>query len=144
MSNARTSQAKKAYNDANPVVSFRVPREDYEEVRRRLVEFGKPMSEFMRDSFDGYQVDIETAHSRGVREGYKMAKDRYAVYAPCNTCEQPVALIDKELQQDAARALLNENVLIIIHDDCLPPDGNLIEDCRLMQGEYRPTTKVVH
>lgn len=129
------------YEEMNPVVSFRVPKEDYDHVRDKLLGIGKPMGQFIRDALNGYQNDIDTAHSRGVREGFERAKRRYAIYLPCNGCNELVALSEEQWKTQAANALFENMAPIVLHEGCKPPHGFKVEDCETMKGEFRPKKK---
>lgn len=131
-----TSARKGRYEEANPVISFRVPREDYERVKDLIAAEGESIGEFLRRAFDVEQTDLQSAHSRGLLKGYQIAKKKFAIYANCVSCGEEVAVSDEQLREVAQDNFRVNCCPQVLHDGCRAPIGS--SPCTVMKGE-RPT-----
>jgi len=109
-----------------------------DQVKDRIEEEGESIGQFLREAFDILQRDEQLAYNRGKKEGYEVAKKRYAIYVQCIGCGEPVAVVDKQLKETAGEAFLNYCCLQALHGDCPVPKGSNPEDCTIMKGEKSP------
>jgi hypothetical protein len=132
------SVRKGRYEEEHPVVSFRVPREDFDRVKREIEAEGESIGEFLRRAFDVEQSDLQVAYNRGLMAGHKAAKSKYAIYVNCISCCEPVAVVDEQLKETAQDNFRMNCSPQALHDGCPVPSGTYPEYCTVMKGERPP------
>jgi hypothetical protein len=123
------SPAKKRYDDRHPVVSFRVSRKDYDLLKETLAKQNKSIGQFFREALEVEERNYNDAFWNG----YRKAKERYAVYVTCYSCGEPIAIDDQEMKEEIYLSI----VQICMHHDCGLVDGLQESDVRRLGRRRR-------
>ena len=114
--------AKKRYDETHPVISFRASKEEYEQLKDVLGKQKKSIGVFFREALGIEQRNYDEARKRGFEQGFKAAKNKYAVSKNCIVCGEPIVITDPMAKKQMAvtyRACLR-------HEDCeIPYDPNV-------------------
>ena len=93
------SKAKKSvppsrtrYEEANPTVSIRMPRELRDELVALKQATGVSMAEILRIGMEKSGPDLDAAFERGLKDGYEIAEDNFNVTAYCSHCRQHLSV----------------------------------------------------
>jgi hypothetical protein len=125
--------SKKRYDQAHPVVSFRVSQEDYAALKKTLEASGKSIGQFFREALGTAQRDTRIAYKKGRRDGFKeglsRGKKRYRVVVPCYRCAKWIPVVGKERRLKVTHALLMRKVWV--HRECKPAEWS-DECCELI------------
>ena len=105
----RTNKApsRRKYEEANPVLSFRVPRKIYEELRMVKESTGDSRTKVLMAGLGLYKVKIKTekeiwqkAYDQGVGKGHEEIWDLLAVNYHCSICGKEIT-VDTEEEKKA-------------------------------------------
>jgi hypothetical protein len=119
---AHVPPAKKRYDEKHPTVSFRASREHYDRLKGVLNKQGKTIGQFFRESLEIEERNYSEAYWRG----YRKAKERYAVYATCMSCGEPIAIDDQQMKEDIYLSILE----ICLHRECKLMNGYQEDEVR--------------
>ena len=120
----RTNKApsRRKYEEANPVLSFRVPRKIYEELRMVKGSTGESRTKVLMAGLGLYKVKIKTekeiwqkAYDQGVEKGRQEVWDLLAVNYPCSICGKEITVHTEE-EKKAIRKFMTESGWH--HGDC--------------------------
>ena len=101
----RVPPSRVRYEAANPVISMRVSRVLYLQLRDIKQITGKSVADILREAM-GTQYDKGTeAWGLGYSRGYKKAQEKYRVNFRCNTCGGTVALFGQKAMLAAAELM---------------------------------------
>lgn len=87
------------YEQAHPVVSFRVRPEFYEKLQEISRNSGKSTARLIRDALESLESAKRIAH----QQGYQEAKSRFGITYPCAICGRAI-----ELTSDNAKSAASE------------------------------------
>ena len=87
--------AQARYNEKNPSVALRLPREEYERLRAQADGQGKPMSQFLREALYAHMDAVKTAHQLGYQKGYKEARKVYEITILCKICGKDLTVFQE-------------------------------------------------
>ena len=118
-----TPPSRKKYEEANPVVSFRVSKKDYarfEVIRQKL---GLSHGDVYKNGLGVNEVKIrseeeirEEAYEQGRIEGFEIAESIYKVTYPCSVCGKETE-VESDAEKKAIRGYMREHGWG--HIDCL-------------------------
>jgi hypothetical protein len=123
--------AKKRYDDKHPVISFRDSRGVRDRLRTILEKQNKSIGQFFREALE---VE-ERNYNEAFWNGYRKAKERYAVYVTCYSCGEPIAIDDQEMKEEIYLSI----VQICMHHDCGLIDG--LRECDVRRLGRRQRSK---
>lgn len=125
--------SKKRYDQAHPVISFRVSQKDYEVLKKTLETSGKSIGQFFREALGTARRDTRIAYKKGRRDGFKKGlsrgKKRYRVVVPCRLCGREIPVVGKEMRLKAADSILNRKAWF--HRECKSEDW-YEDECELI------------
>lgn len=116
------SPAKRRYDERHPVISFRVTEQAYERLKDVLVKQNKSIGAFFREALEIEQRNYDEARRRGYEQGFKEAKEKYAVAVTCISCYDGFYISSEELKDEAGLMLSNKYAMV--HKDCEVPAGD--------------------
>lgn len=106
----RIPPSRKRYEQDNPVVSFRVPRKDYDRFVAIRENLGMSHGDVYRSGLGVSEVKVraeeevrQEAYDKGFEEGIAAAIDVYMVTYPCSVCGKPIELDSSEQKAAASR-----------------------------------------
>lgn len=101
----RVPPSRLRYEAANPVISMRVSRVLYLQLRDIKQITGKSVADILREAM-GAQYDRGTeAWQLGFSSGYKKAQEKYRVHFRCHGCGGTVTLIGQKAMLAAAELM---------------------------------------
>jgi flagellar biosynthesis/type III secretory pathway protein FliH len=113
------SPAKRRYDEQHPVISFRVTEQAYERLKDVLVKQNKSIGTFFREALEIEQRNYAEARRRAYEQGFKEAKEKYAVAVTCISCYDGFYISSEELKDEAGLMLSNKYAMV--HEDCEVP-----------------------
>lgn len=105
------------YEQRNPVVSARVPRDVYDRLKALRARSGKSLRTILREALALQETSVGDAYQRGFRD----ARKRYAVSFPCSACRREAWATGDELKRHVRGILIREHWA---HGTCLEEGGN--------------------
>ncbi|MBA7646768.1 hypothetical protein ES703_54534 [subsurface metagenome] len=99
----RKPPSRVRYEEQHPVISFRVDREFFTELRALRYESGKSYADFMKIAAGIMKPDIDEAWNNG----YEEAKADYSVTFPCAVCGEEVVVVFDEAKKFCRQALID-------------------------------------
>ena len=129
---AHVPPAKRRYDEKHPVVSFRASRKNYDLLKETLSKQGKSIGQFFREALEVEERNYKEAFWNG----YRRAKERYAVYTTCVSCGEPIVIEDEEMKQEIYLSIEQ----ICLHHDCELVDG--LQECDVRRLGRRRGLKV--
>ncbi len=122
-SNKRKPPSRKKYEEANPVISFRVSKELYDRLQVAKEKESMSYTDILKVGLGLIEVKMraeeevrEEAKEEGQIDGYDLAEYVYKFSFPCSACGKPVVL-DTEEKKEPIRKLLVKNGWG--HGDCI-------------------------
>ncbi len=113
------------YEQENPTISFRLPKELHEELRQLLRDSNRSFADLARGLLEAQKPDWSRAHERGYEDGfgegwqeglkkgyavgYDKAKKLYRVTYKCAICGEELEIDTPKEKSAAARYLRNDN-----------------------------------
>jgi hypothetical protein len=94
MKKKRQPPSRVKYDKSHPVVSIRVSREMYEEIKSLQDIGGKSLGDILREALDKQEVITDTAY----KNGFNIAKFLFGITFKCNICKQSIMVQDKNLK----------------------------------------------
>ncbi len=117
--------SRKKYQEANPVLSFSVPRAVYERVQALKGSEGAVRLEIFMAGLGLFEVRARTeqeitrkAYDKGYDDGANSACDCFCVTYPCNVCGKEMT-VDTDEEKKAIRKFLTSGGWH--HGDCSDP-----------------------
>lgn len=130
---AHVPPAKRRYDEKHPTVSFRASRKNYDRLKGVLNKQGKTIGQFFREALEIEERKYNEAYWRG----YRKAKERYAVYATCMSCGEPIAIDDEQMKEDIYLSIVE----ICLHRECKLMSG--YQECEIRRVGNKRGIKVV-
>jgi predicted transcriptional regulator len=100
------------YLKKNPVVSFRLKKEEKEKLDKIADLEGKTPGQYVRDFLNGLVEKREKEkeiYDNGFKNGYEKGKKDWQIWYPCNVCGQPIFIKPRsESHKDLARYMKSE------------------------------------
>ena len=107
------------YEKNNPIVSFRIKKNLYEELKTLLKKQGNSIGDFFKVALNKQQIAYEelgqSEYDKGYEEGYDEGFDKFNV--PCKVCGKPM-LFDIKTEPKAEQTV-NEAFAKWGHINCL-------------------------
>ena len=101
----RVPPSRLRYEEANPVISMRVSKVLYLQLKNLKAMTGKSVADVLREAM-GAQFDKGTEAWRlGYSRGYKKGQEKYRVNFRCHTCGGTVALFGQKAMLAAAELM---------------------------------------
>lgn len=107
--------SRKKYEEDNPVVSCRVPKELYNRLRVIKKAEGKSMTNILKAGLGLFEVKIraekevrQEAYAEGQLTGYELAESEYKVTYPCSICGKSIE-VTTEGEKKAIRGYMVEH-----------------------------------
>ncbi len=94
------------YEEANPAVTVRVPRELRDVLAELKEAQGLSMGDLLRIGLDKAKPDLDAAYQHGMEMGYDIAKDEYEVTYWCSRCRRRHISVTTDAEKEAAAELL--------------------------------------
>jgi len=111
------------YENNNPTVSARLPKEKRDKLLAILLVLKMTLAQLLLHFIGEYEIKIipvEEASKQGFDEGYKKgflrAKEMYAVRYPCNKCGKEIVVNSEKEKQDIRQFMIRERWC---HGECL-------------------------
>lgn len=108
----RVAPSRRKYEEANPVLSFRVPRKIYEDLRVVKESTGDSRTKVLMAGLGLYKVKIKTekeiwqkAYDKGHDDGVNAACNCFGVSYPCSRCGKEM-MVDTEEEKTAIRQFM--------------------------------------
>ena len=118
----RNPPSRRKYEENNPVVSFRVPKKDYDRFLVVREDLGMSHGDVYRAGLSVTEVNIrdeeeikQQAYEEGQVCGYELAESVYKITYPCSICGKPIEVTTEE-EEKAIRRFMIENRWH--HGDC--------------------------
>ena len=118
----KTPPSRRKYEEANPVLSFRVPKEVYNTVQARMESEGIGRLEILKAGLGLFEVrdraekEIrQKAYDEGYDDGVNAACKCFGVTYPCSGCGEDI-MVDTEEEKKAIRQFMVDNGWH--HPDC--------------------------
>ena len=115
--------SRKKYEEDNPVVSCRVPKELYNRLRAIKKVEGKSMTDILKAGLGLFEVKVraekevkQEAYEEGQLNGYELAESEYKVTYPCSICGKSIEVTTEE-EKKAIRGYMVEHGWG--HADCI-------------------------
>ena len=106
--------SRKRYEEDNPVVSCRVPKELYNRLRAIKKAEGKSMADVLKAGLGLFEVKVraekevrQEAYDEGHINGYELAESEYKVTYPCSICGKSIEVTTEE-EKKAIRGYMAE------------------------------------
>lgn len=84
------------YEQSHPTMSFRLPKELYDQLKEHLATRGASFADFVRESLGAQQLkmpDMEEIKEKAWNEGYDQAEEDYEIFFYCSVCNKRVAVL---------------------------------------------------
>lgn len=91
------------YEASHPVVSFRVKKELYQQLKNLLAESGTSIGDFFRKALAVQRADTNRAYQRGYNKGYVEARNLYRVTYLCDICGETIEITSPNEKRAAAQ-----------------------------------------
>ena len=115
--------SRKKYEEDNPVVSCRVPKELYNRLRAIKKAEGKSMADVLKAGLGLFEVKVRTekevkqeAYEEGQINGYELAESEYKVTYPCSICGESIEVTTDEEKKAIAEYMREDGWG---HADCI-------------------------
>lgn len=104
--------SRKKYEQSHPVLSFRVPKEMYDELQRIRKAGGRSLTDILKLGMGKAQRDNkktermkQQAQEEGYKKGYSEAENLYKVMSRCCVCGEMIPVTDIKAKQVAGEYL---------------------------------------
>ena len=115
----KTFPSEIRYRKKNPMVSFRLKKEDYDRLKEASERSGKPIAQFVREIALGVSKKESASYKRGFDAGYKAAMGIDHFRIPCSMCGKPMAFTSKDkIWEDKVKPTLCEAFRNWHHTPC--------------------------
>ena len=87
--------SQERYIAKNPVVSFRLTKEDKEKLEDIAERENTTVGQYVRDFLKGIIEERETEmdiYTEGANDGYEKGKEDWQIWFDCNVCGEPCAI----------------------------------------------------
>lgn len=102
--------SRKKYEENNPIISFRISKEQKEELDQRLENLDITRKEWLenqvqkqRQNQKDIEIDETDKYKKGYEEGYKEgkedAKEEFIMKVPCDICGEPMTVINEDCKE---------------------------------------------
>ena len=96
------------YEQSHPVVSFRVRRENYQQLKNLLVKSGESFGDFFKEALAIQQANTDKVYEQGRKKGYEEAKKLYQVTYFCSICGKTMEVTSPKAKE-AVRQYMKEH-----------------------------------
>ena len=90
--------SRKKYEEENPTVSARVPKETRHNLLLNLKKIGMSLAEALKVLAGELELKVKPI-DEARKEGYEEAKNLYMVPYPCSVCGEPMAITSKKAKE---------------------------------------------
>jgi len=118
----KKSPSRIKYDQANPIVSTRVPREIHSELRALKHTKGVSMADILKAGLGLYEVKVraekevkQEAYDKGWEKGNEEASDLYTVTYPCSKCGKEMTVENDDEKKAIREFMINAGWS---HGDC--------------------------
>ncbi len=116
MKNTRTRPPSRIrYEESHPVISFRIKKEWYDELKNLLRTQGITIADFFKIALEKQKENQDKVWEEAYEEGYDIGFGRFEI--PCKICGKPMKF-DFEAEQKTER-IVKEAFKDWGHSDCL-------------------------
>lgn len=109
----RTPPSRKKYEQENPTVSCRVPKELYDGLKAAKDADGRSFTDILKLGLGILELKVskeQEARGEGFEEGfgdgYEAAESLYKVTFPCSVCRKTIAVTDKTTKEAVKRYMV--------------------------------------
>ena len=107
------------YREKNPMVSFRLKKEEYNQLKETSRKRGKPVAQFVREIALGVKEKESASYKRGFNAGYKVAMEIDHFRIPCSNCGKAIAFTSKDKNwEDVVKPALYKAFINWHHTTC--------------------------
>jgi hypothetical protein len=102
----RQPPSRRRYVAAHPTIGVHCDRETYDALIALRERSGLSFGELVRQALGAVEMDVASVEEVGRARGYRQAKARYCLTAPCSRCGQPIEIrAGSEMADAAVRAV---------------------------------------
>ena len=103
--------ARVRYEQSHPTVSFRLPRDLYDQLKEGLANREVTFADFVKEALDAQQFkmpDIARIKRLAHDKGYREAKEKYQIWCFCAGCRERINITPNSNIHNAVIRLLRE------------------------------------
>ena len=108
----KRTPSKIEYDEQHPIVSFRIDKELYDQLRAVKEKEGKSTVDVLKIGLGILTVKVKeegviqkAAYAKGFRAGYKKAEDLFKITFQCHVCKETIDVTDESPKKDVKRYL---------------------------------------